>query len=271
MSDILAQICADKRAHVENCKKRRPLGHIADVARKASPPRGFAARLAETVDGGGYGLIAEIKRASPSKGVIRADFSPVLLAQAYESAGATCLSVLTDVPYFQGADEFLVATRAATSLPALRKDFLLDPYQIVEARALGADCVLLIMAALDDRQAQELESTATEFQMDVLVEVHDEMELERALALKARLIGINNRNLKTLEVDLVTTERLAPQVPRGRIVVSESGLTSPADLTRMSAVGVSCFLVGESLMVQDDVEAATRALLTRPQVLAVGG
>jgi len=270
VSDILVRICADKRRHVEACKKRRTLGSLTDAARRASPPRGFADRLAEATGRGDYGLIAEIKRASPSKGMIRADFSPLAHAKSYENGGATCLSVLTDVPYFHGADEFLVAARAATALPVLRKDFMLDPYQIVESRALGADCVLLIMAALDDVQARELEFVAAEFRMDVLVEVHDDAELERALTLNARLIGINNRNLKTLEVDLATTERLAPRVPEGRVVVSESGLHSPEDLARMSRCGAHCFLVGESLMAQDDIEAATRALLGGTRARAVG-
>ena len=261
MSDVLDRICRDKRDHVGACKRERPLGEVEAAAREAPPPRPFAAALEAAVAAGRYGLIAEIKKASPSKGLIRADFDPPALARAYEGGGATCLSVLTDVPYFQGDDAYLVAARAAVGLPVLRKDFLVDPYQMVEARALGADCVLLIMAALDDGLAAELERTAAGLGMDVLVEVHDEDELDRALALEARLVGINNRNLKTLEVDLATSERLAPRVPAGRIIVGESGLATPDDLSRLSTAGIECFLIGESLMRRDDVETATRKLL----------
>jgi len=263
MSDVLTRICDDKRAHVASCKAARPLSAVEAEARAASPPRGFVAALRRMVESGRHGLIAEIKKASPSKGLIRADFDPPSLARAYREGGAACLSVLTDEPYFQGRDEYLVAARAAVDLPVLRKDFMLDPYQVVEARALGADCILLIMAALDDAQAAELEDAAISYGLDVLVEVHDRAELDRALRLKTPLVGVNNRNLKTLSIDLATTEELAPHVPPGRMLVAESGLYGPTDLTRMSRVGARCFLVGESLMRQDDVTAATRALLAQ--------
>ena len=264
MSDVLREICAAKRTHIAERKAAVPSAEIEKRAAGGPAPRRFADRLTAVVGAGGYGLIAEIKKASPSRGLIRQDFAPAALARAYQAGGASCLSVLTDTPYFQGRDDYLTAVRMATSLPVLRKDFMLDPYQIYESRAIGADCVLLIMAALGDDEAGALETVAHDLGMDVLVEVHDAAELQRALELKSRLIGINNRNLKTLEVDLKTTEELAQAVPEGRIMVSESGLSVPADLARMAEVGAKCFLVGESLMREADVAAATRALLARP-------
>ena len=263
MTDVLQEICAVKRDHVAECKRRRPIDAVLDAAKTAAPPRGFTARLRQAKAAGRYGLIAEIKRASPSKGLIRKDFDPDRLARQYEAGGATCLSVLTDPPYFQGADEHLSAAREAVDLPVLRKDFMLDPYQIAEARAIGADCVLLIMAALEDDRARELAGLARELDMDVLVEVHDEHELRRALAIDDGLVGINNRNLKTLKTDIATTRRLAPLVPEDRLAVGESGLSSPADLASMEAAGVTTFLIGEALMSQNDVKAATEALLRR--------
>jgi indole-3-glycerol phosphate synthase len=257
---MLATICVDKRAAVARRRRERPLSALEAAARAAAAPRGFASSLRRAA-AGGYGLIAEIKRASPSKGLIRADFDPPSLARAYAAGGASCLSVLTDEPYFQGCDAHLSAARAAVALPVLRKDFLLDPYQIVEARAIGADAVLVILAAVDDGCARELVATATELAMDVLVEVHDEAEMARAAALGAALIGVNNRNLATLAVDLATAETLAPLAPRGALLVGESGLATHDDLDRLARAGVRCFLVGESLMRQPDVEAATRALL----------
>ena len=261
MSDILTRICEDKRAHVAAAKAGRSITELAKAAKSVEPPREFTKRLQRSICAGEYGLIAEIKRASPSYGLIREDFDPGALAMAYRRGGASCLSVLTDNPYFQGRDKHLSEVSVTVNLPILRKDFMLDPYQIVESRALGADCVLLIMAALDDGQAAELESVARDYGMDVLVEVHDGDELERALKLETILIGINNRNLKTLEVDIAVTEQLAVRIPADRITVSESGLCGPADLERISRAGVNCFLVGELLMREVDVEAATRTLL----------
>jgi indole-3-glycerol phosphate synthase len=263
MTDVLAKICDDKRAHVARRQALRPLAEIEAAARQADGPRGFAAALARTHADGRYALIAEIKKASPSKGLIRPDFDPPALARAYAAGGATCLSVLTDAPYFQGADDYLVAARAAVSLPVLRKDFMLTPYQIAESRALGADCILIIMAALDDVLAAELTDAARHWGMDALIEVHDRAELDRALKLDAVLLGVNNRNLKTLAIDLATTEELSRHVPADKILVAESGLYSPADMARMAAVGAQAYLIGESLMRQDDVTAATRAILAK--------
>ncbi len=261
MSDILAEICQAKYDHVRTCRATTSLSDITARAKLAPQTRGFIAALREAVAAGRYGLIAEIKKASPSKGLIRADFDPEKLAISYENGGATCLSVLTDEPYFQGMDRYIMEARNAVSLPVLRKDFMIDPYQIIEARALGADCILLIMAALSDSQAMELETTAIEQGLDVLIEVHNLGELERALLLASPLIGVNNRNLKTLKVDIATSEHLLDKLPEGRMAVSESGLYTPQDLARMKRAGAQCFLVGESLMRCDDVEAATIALL----------
>ncbi len=262
MSDILAKICADKLVVVAERKQRVPLAEVERQAKAASPARGFAAALSSKANAGQYALIAEIKKASPSAGLIRADFNPAALATAYANAGAACLSVLTEEKYFQGDDAHLKQARGAVKLPVIRKDFMLEPYQVIEARAIGADCILIIMAALDDSLAAELESCAIQVGLDVLVEVHDEAELERALKLKSPLIGVNNRNLKTLATDLGTTERLAKLLPNDRVLVAESGLKTPADLARMQRCGAMRFLIGESLMRQNDVEAATRALLT---------
>jgi len=266
MSDVLDHICAEKRTHVARAKMARPEAALLAALAEAPPVRPFAAALERHLAQGRYGLITEIKKASPSAGLIRADFDPAVLARAYEAGGASCLSVLTDTPFFQGSDDDLGAARDAVSLPVLRKDFILDPYQILESRRIGADCVLLIMAALSDAMARELAAAAAEHGLDVLAEVHDRQELERALLLGVRLIGINNRNLKTLAVDLGATERLAPEVPSDRIVVAESGIRSPDDLDRVAATGVRCFLVGETLMREPDVTAATRRMLGLPKL-----
>ena len=262
-TSILDKIKAYKLEDVAARKSARPLAAVEEAATEASPVRPFAQALSVAARER-YGLIAEVKKASPSKGLIRADFDPPALARAYEAGGATCLSVLTDTPSFQGADDYLVAARAAVSLPVLRKDFLYDTYQVAEARALGADCILIIMASVSGAQAEELEDAATRWGMDALIEVHDEAELERALDLKSRMIGINNRDLNTFVTSLDVTKRLVRRIPGDRMVVSESGLNTPEDLAEIARYGARSFLIGESLMRQDDVEEATRRLLANP-------
>lgn len=263
MGDVLTQICLQKKALVEKRKADIPKPHLEYLANIQSPPRGFIHALEKSLKSKSYGLIAEIKKASPSQGLIRQNFDPISLATAYQQGGATCISVLTDTPYFQGSDQHLSQAREAVDLPVIRKDFIIDPYQILESRAIGADCILIIMAAVSNAMAAKLYTCAKEFGMDVLVEVHSEEEMGRALDLDPDpdLVGINNRNLKTLEVDLATTEKLIPMAPKGSVIVSESGLYSNNDLQRLSAAGANCFLVGESLMRQENVANAVQVLL----------
>jgi indole-3-glycerol phosphate synthase len=261
--DVLARICAETRANIAQAKARTSLDSLrSQIGDRDDMPRGFGSALKEAVAHGRYGLIAEIKKASPSGGLIRPDFDPPALARAYRDGGAACLSVLTNAAHFQGSRGHLEAVRAAVDLPVLRKDFILDPWQVYESRAMGADCILLILAALTDTEARELEELARALDMDVLAEVHNEREVERALGLETQLVGINNRNLKTLVTDLATTEELAPRVPPDRFLIAESGIRSHADLRRIAAAGAQCFLVGESLLREADVTAATRALLS---------
>jgi indole-3-glycerol phosphate synthase len=261
LRDVLLEICAHKREHIRNQKHKFSESSLLSRISTQEVPRGFIQALKNAKNAGKFGLIAEIKKASPSQGLIREHFDPTELAHAYNSGGATCLSVLTDGPYFQGSDAFLGQAKKASNLPVLRKDFMIDPYQIIEARVIGADCILIIMACLNDEEAADLKILAEELGMDVLIEVHSQQEMERALKLSPNLLGINNRNLKNLKVDLAMTEALAPLAGKNVLIVSESGLYNHADLLRISVVGVSCFLVGESLMRQHDVEEATKRLL----------
>lgn len=265
MADVLTEICTRKREWIAQCKQMQSYAQLESIAKTQSPPRGFMFSLLCNIEKHNAALIAEVKKASPSQGVIRADFNPVQIAQSYEKAGAAAISVLTDAAYFQGSDNDLVAVRNAVALPILRKDFMLDEYQITQSRALGADCVLLIMAALEDAQAQALEACAQQWGMDVLVEVHTVQELERALKyIHSPMLGINHRNLKTLKVDLEFSHVIAPLVPKNKLLIGESGIATPQDIATLQQRGMFAYLVGESLIRQANIEAATRALLAKP-------